>query len=297
MSASGEAPRPGENYSEGRIQALRAHPRMGEALRHSVLRSIAFYQAYPVMHRNLKDVSRFALGAIALYLDATGGLTHRRLRELSGQSGIISTGAATALLLRLRLIGYVMAAEVLPSGATKLYRPTETMTTAYRERMKIELEACAKVDETVLSVLQRLEEPGVFQSMMSVLGLDSVTAAGRPHPDARALDRLSLRTAGLMILFQLMADADQGGVFPPVGEVEVSVAALARRYEVSRSHVLTILREAEDWGMIRRLGEGRWWLEPELGKVFSTFYAVLYLGMVKAARAERAGQATERRRS
>lgn len=275
---------------------MRDDPRIEPAIRHSVRRSIAYYDATPVMHRNLKDVSRFVLGVIALYLDATGGLTHRRLRELSGQTGIISTGAATALLLRLRLIGYVAPAQVLPSGAIKLYRPTPAMTEAFRERLRIELEACAMVDSQVQSVLDRLDEPEVFPSMMAVMGADAINAAGRPHPDARALDKLSVRTAGLLILFQIMLDADDGGVFPPMAEVEVSIAGLARRFEVSRSHVLTVLRDAEEWGLIRKLGEGRWRLEPRLGLVFRTFYAVIYLGVIKGARSARAALASGRRR-
>lgn len=276
---------------------MREDPRIEQAIRHSVQRSIAYYDATPVMHRNIKDVSRFVLGVIALYLDATGGLTHRRLRELSGQTGIISTGAATALLLRLRLIGYVAPAQVLPSGAIKLYRPTAAMISAFRERLRIELEACAMIDSQVVSVLDQLDEPEVFPSMMAAMGADAINATGRPHPDALALDKLSVRTAGLLILFQIMLDADDGGTFPPEREVDLSVAGLARRFEVSRSHVLTVLREAEEWGLMRRVGEGRWRLEARMGLVFKTFYAVIYLGVVKGARSARAALATGRRRS
>jgi hypothetical protein len=284
-------------FAEPRIQAMRADPRLGAAMRHSVTRSVAYYDAAPVMHRNLKDVSRFVLGVVALYLDATGGLTHRRLRELSGQTGIISTGTATALLLRLRLIGYVTPADVLPNGAIRLYRPTEAMVTAFRDRLRIELEACALIDPRIAPVLERLDEPDVFPHLMAAMGGDAINAARNPRPDTVAIDRLSMRSAGMLIMFQLMQDADRGQGFPPVGEAQVSVSGLARRYEVSRSHVLTILRDAEEMGLIVRLGEGRWRLEPALGEVFKTFYAVLYLGFIKAARAAQAAMAGDRKRS
>lgn len=283
-----------EGFPEPRIQAMRAEPRLGEAMRHSIRRALAYYDAAPVMHRNLKDVARFTLGVVALYLDATGGLTHRRLRELSGQTGIISAGTATALLLRLRLIGYVTTAEVLPSGATKLYRPTEPMIVAFRDRLRIELEASSLLDPRIGQVLDRLEEPEVFPTLMAVMGNDAINAARNPRPDAGAIDRLSMRTAGMLIIFHLLTEADDGGVFPPVGEVEVSISDLARRYEVSRSHVLTVLRDAEGFGLVRRLSEARWRLEPELGEVFRTFYAVLYLGVIKGARAAQAALATGR---
>ena len=101
----------------------------------------------------------------------------------------------------------------------------------------------------------------------------------------------------MLIMFHRMQDAAAAEVFPPVGEARVSVSSLARRYEVSRSHVLTVLREAEDMGLIMRLGEGRWRLEPLLGEVFRTFYAVMYLGVIKAARAAQAAMAGDRDRS
>lgn len=253
---------PQVGFAEHRVQAMRANSRLEAAMRHSVTRSTAYYDAAPVMHRNLKDVSRFLLGVVALYLDATGGLTHRRLRELSGQTGIISTGAATALLLRLRLIGYVAPAETLPNGAIRLYRPTAAMITAFRERLRIELEAAVMLDPRIAPVIERLDEPEVFPHLMAAMGADSINAARHPRPDAISIDRLSMRSAGMLIMFQLIREADRGEAFPPTGETHVSVSNLARRYEVSRSHVLTVLRDAEEMGLIARLGEGRWRLEP-----------------------------------
>lgn len=303
MSASDEAPRTSEQslptvgFAESRIQAMRDDPRIEAAMRHSVTRSVAYYDAAPVMHRNLKDVSRLILGVVALYLDATGGLTHRRLRELSGQTGLISTGAATALLLRLRLIGYVAPAETLPSGAIRLYRPTPAMVTAFRERVRIELEACVLIDPRITPVVDHLDEPEVFPHLMAALGADSINAARNPRADAISIDRLAMRSAGMLIMFHLMQAADQDGAFPPTGEAQVSVSSLARRYEVSRSHVLSILRDAEDMGLIVRLGEGRWRLEPALAEVFKTFFAVLYLGVIKGARATQAAMARTRGRS
>lgn len=283
-------------FSERRIQAIRADPRLDGAIRHSVQSSVAYHDSAPIMHRNLKDVGRFTLGVIALYLDATGGLTHRRLRELSGQTGIISTGAATALLLRLRLIGYVTAAEILPSGATRLYRPTPAMVTAFRDRLRFEIEAATRLEPRIVDILHRLDEPDMFPTLMATLGADAAYAARHPRVDALAIDRLSMRQAGMLIMFQLMNDADDGGVFPPQGEVSVSISGLARRYDVSRSHVLTVLRDAETFGLIHKLEEGRWRLEPAMSEVFKTFYAVIYLGIIKGARAARAALATDRSR-
>ena len=279
-------------FAEAQIQAMRDDPRLTAAMRHSVAGALAYYHANPVMHRNVKDVGRFVLGVVALYLDATGGLTHRRLRALSGQSGLISAGAASAVLLRLRLIGYVTPEGPQVNGQIKLYRPTATMAEAFRERMRIELESASAFNPRVAAILARLDEPEVFPTLMAVLGDDTINASRNPHPDTVGIDRISTRSAGMMLMFRVMRDADTGGAFPPTGEVSVSVSGLAREFEVSRSHVLTVLRDAERAGLMTRLEEeGRWRLEPGLGEAFRTFYAVLYLGMIKGARATQAALA------
>jgi hypothetical protein len=282
-------------FAEAQIQAMRDDPRLEAAMRHSVTRALAYYRANPVMHRNVKDVGRFVLGVVALYLDATGGLTHRRLRTLSGHTGLISSGAASAVLLRLRLIGYVTPEGPQVNGQVKLYRPTAIMAAAFRERMRIELEAAAAFNPRVAAVLERLEQPEVFPTLMAVMGDDTINAARNPHPHTVGLDRISTRTAGMMLMYRILSDADTGAAFPPTGELAISVSSLAREFEVSRSHVLTVLRDAEQAGLLTRLdGEGRWRLEPSLGQAFRTFYAVLYMGMIKGARATQAALAMGR---
>ena len=64
----------------------------------------------------------------------------KRLRELSGKSGIVSAGTATAVLLRLQMIGYVTRAEA-SNGHSRPYKPTAAMEAAFRDRMRIEFEA------------------------------------------------------------------------------------------------------------------------------------------------------------
>jgi len=271
--------------AEDRIQALVADPRLDDAIRRSIRGALTSVQTDPVLHQNLKDVGRFMLGVAALYLDATGGLTHRRLRDLSGRSGLSSAGTATALLLRMRLIGYVQPDELLSNGAAKRYRPTDHMTAAFRNRVRIELQACADLDPAAAEVLARLDEPGIFARLIGELGGAAFEAARNPHPDARAIDVFAMRSAGMLIMYQLLNDADDGGPFPPSdGEVDVSIAAYARRFKVSRSHVLTVLRDAESFGVLTRLDGGRVRMETEAGKVFRLFYAVIYLGLMEGCR-------------
>ncbi|MFZ3005093.1 MAG: hypothetical protein WA047_02875 [Phenylobacterium sp.] len=292
-----DTPPPGHNrpFPYSKLEAFLARPGMDDAIRRSVLGAVAYYDAAPTLHRDVKDVSRFLLGVLALYLDASGGLTHRRLRELSGKSGILSAGTATAVLLRLQMIGYVTRADAA-NGHSRPYKPTPAMEAAFRGRMRIEFEALAHVTDEVDQMLARFDEPEVFAMLMTMMGDQSMQAAGSPNPDIEAFNKLAVRSAGLLILFDLMHQADTGGAFPPVGEVQVSVAAIARHYDVSRSHVLSVLRDIERAGWIdKRPGDGVWVLTPALRDDIRTFYGITYLGLIRAS--EMAFEALEARKA
>ncbi|WP_421934170.1 hypothetical protein [Phenylobacterium sp.] len=273
----------GRSFPYDALGAMLARPELEDAMRRSVRGAVDYYATAPTLHRNVKDVSRFLLGVVALYLDASGGLTHRRLRELSGKSGILSAGTATAVLLRLQLIGYVTRGEA-PNGLPRPYKPTAAMAMAFRDRLRIELEAVACLEPGIQALLDDLDDPATFAAFMAVMGEQSMQAAAAPNPDIAPFNALSIRSAGLLILFDLMMRADRGGPYPPQGEVEVSVAALARRYEVSRSHVLSVLRDIEAAGWMTKGGvDGTWLLTPALGQTVRIFYGITYLGLIRAA--------------
>ncbi|WP_304166059.1 hypothetical protein [Phenylobacterium aquaticum] len=273
---------------EARLDALPAHPRFEEAMRYSVRAALDYFHENPVLHRNIKDVGRLILGVVALSMDATGGLTHRRLRALSGRTGVISAGTATAVLFRMRTIGYVTRDEAGGGGLARRYRPTPDMTQAFRERMQIELDAAAILFPHVAPVRDRFGEPDMFRAVFKVLGEESIKAARDPRGDLDALNRLGTRSAGVLVLYDLLNAADvAGGGRGPLGapiELEVSVSALARKYEISRSHVLSLLRDLEAADFIARVGrEGRWALRPALRPTLETFFGVIYLGMAHVA--------------
>lgn len=280
---------------DARLQTLCAHPKFDDAMRHSVRAALAYFQINPLLHRNVKDVGRLILGVVALYLDATGGLTHRRLRTLSGQTGVISAGTATAVLFRMRAIGYVVRDEGGVGGVARRYRPTPEMIETFHDRMKIELDAAAMLMPQIAPITDRLGEPQVFAAVFTALGRESIVAASQPRAELDVLNRLAVRSAGMLVLYDLIAAADDG-VSPFGGpcEVEISVSALARKYEISRSHVLSLLRDLEAADFVCRAGrDGLWALRPALSESLRKFFGVIYLGMafVAAQAAEALGEA------
>jgi hypothetical protein len=65
------------------------------------------------------------------------------------------------------------------------------------------------------------------------------------------------RDSGSMILFEIMHSAQPGDAYPPRGPLNCSVTELAAKYEVSRSHVLKMLRDAEKDGSLVRNADER----------------------------------------
>jgi CTP-dependent riboflavin kinase len=57
------------------------------------------------------------------------------------------------------------------------------------------------------------------------------------------------------VLFTLLLADEADGAFSTERAVPVSVSALAKTFAVSRKHVLAVLREAEQHGLLRRIGD------------------------------------------
>jgi DNA-binding GntR family transcriptional regulator len=63
----------------------------------------------------------------------------------------------------------------------------------------------------------------------------------------------------------------------PTGD-PVPIAALARRFSVSRAHVLTVLREAAELGLVQPSGpRGGYRAGPRLTTAFRRFFATMLL--------------------
>lgn len=260
------------------IAHVRALPGFQDAIRSSVSNALALYDSDRALHRNAKDIGRLVLGIIALYLDATGGLTHRRLRAISGTTGIASTGRATAILWQLRRIGYVVAGGERVNGRSLRYVPTDEMTSAFRARFRIEVEAFCRIEPNAKEALSRFDEPAFFRAYVAEFGKLAIDAVLTPQAALNPLGSFSERSAGMLILYALLKEADRGREFPPVGPVTFSAPELARRFEVSRTHVRRLLGELERAGYYKNTGDGSGQLEQALADALQSFLAFGYVG-------------------
>lgn len=233
------------------IASVRAHPRFGEALRHSVTKAIDHIKVDPQLHSTFRDLGHVMLASLALFMDATGGLTHRRLRDLSASSGALSSGRAAALLLRLQFIGYVKGAPDHKNGSVRIYVPTDKMKAAYRKRLIIDLESIAMLAPEAQPIVDGFDDER-FRAYMAEMGKLMLSLGPRSHPDLAAFDAITNRNSGVLFLYMLAKEAWKSGTFPQPGTIHLNASGMARALGVSRMHVLRLLREAEAGGYLER---------------------------------------------
>ncbi|MEO8115011.1 MAG: hypothetical protein ABI655_11550 [Phenylobacterium sp.] len=264
-----------EVVSAKAIAWMRAQPGFNAAVRNSLGGGFSHNDHHPAFKRLAVDMGSLMLGVIALHLDATGGLTHRRLRSLAGNSGIVSAGRASALLMRMQMIGWVSAARDLPPGVPKLYRPTPQMIAAFQAKYRLELESIQLMAPDAGELLAWYDQPEGFRAFMAEYGVLVLRDLARPRPPVNSLLEIAGRRAGVLVLSALgIAAAEAADGSPAPAPVRISLAGLSRRFGVSRTQVAAILRDAAAAGYIRRLeAEGEAEVLPALVEAGAQVYA------------------------
>lgn len=265
-------------------EMLRTEPSYAEVLRAGTRDSLALYDSQPDVNGVFMDVGSFSLGVLALYLDAVGGITHRRLAELSGTSTILSRGRASAVLALMQFRNLVHKSPVRSAGGQIRYHPDKKLTRHFRARFRIELDALSIIEPALKPLLARWDEPGVFPSFVGLLGTELVRAGTMPPPDVDIFNQVGARRAGMLILFAIMHAADNGGDYPSVAPFELSVSATARRFRVSRSQVLRVLRDLTNAGLIELDGsQGGGRILPTMQQKFPRYGSISHSALLLCA--------------
>lgn len=246
--------------TDAQVDAAKAHPRFAQTMRAATQGALAVYDAEPLMQGALRDVGRYIAGLMALHLHATGGLTLARLRAVCTEVGITGRGRAMAILMMLRMIGYVSQVDRPGDARVKVYIPAPAMEQAFRARTRVDLEALAIMEPDLAPVIARFDGPGGFEAFARRAGEALLLALGERKPMKPGINLFSARAAGVVILYHMMLGAEAGDSFPPSRPIRASINHLAKRFAVSRTHVLRLLREAEAEGFLRRA--------PEAGETF-----------------------------
>ena len=242
------------------IEALRAEPRYRQAIAAAVADTVEYYQGRWLAHRVLNDRARFIMASVMLYLHftrredvANSGLTATRLREICVGIGLCSGGRVEAMLLMMRASGFLERAKDAGDLRMRRYVPTAKLHDLNRERQRRLLQAIDILRGTTAYAPQICAESNLARYRPFVVALGRGFLAGfrivQPTP---VLLRIIDRDVGLPLMMCIFLTSQEYSEFCPQALQNVSVAALARRFEVSRVHVRSVLRAAESAGLLLR---------------------------------------------
>jgi len=240
------------------IIRLRGHPGFAAAARAAANSSVVLYRSGRVLNALLSDRARALFSYIALYLhfagdrDGESGLTAGAIKEMCVRLGLCSRGRCEAMLALMRAVGFLVASPHADRRRRPLV-PTEKLMALHRERWGGQFDAMRLVIPAAVAYRAALNDQAFLETFVLELGRRFI-AGLRVLDSAPELAMFAERNAGMMVLFSLALAGPADERFPPSRPVPLSINALATKFSVSRKHVLTLLRDAEGQGLLRRGG-------------------------------------------
>ena len=243
------------------LDVLKAHPRFAEAMRATAVNSVEQHSRSRVTGWLLSDrtLAILALGSVCLDADtreddSRSGLTPGRFKAFCVDNRVCSEGRAAAVIAFLRLSGY-LEAETHPADRriTRL-RPSDKLAEMVRMRLRSQIEVASILCPEIAPSAGFLADPDFARAFHCGL-LGQFNAGMRLLANAPSVRLFAERDVGVLVLFALMLDADPSQALPPEGPMPLSIAALARRFRVSRTHILRLIRDAEAAGSLSRIGD------------------------------------------
>jgi hypothetical protein len=309
LSSSSESAPPGNlrrgakpwTFDPAELASLRRHPRFVEALRATASMSVMLYRGSRLTNLISNDRGRFVLALAPLYFHYTrrsdepaSGLTATRLKQFAVEQGVCSPGRTAAMIALMRWAGMIAPAPAAADRRVRLLVPTDKLIDMHRERWLHQLQAASLVLPELADSLAHFDHPA-FAPAFAVAQTEQYLSGFRFVDHAPELSLFIERNAGLLVLASILLAAAPGDGMPPREPVTVSAAALARQFHVSRTHVITLLRDAVAAHLLEREGSGhRLRMLPDLREATEKFFAAAFLYNRAAANvALRA--ATERR--
>jgi hypothetical protein len=263
------------------LARMTAHPRFIDACLISWRGSQALFQEEPLLGRSFKDISLGFFAVFAMWLDLNGELTLSAIQDFCTEHDMASPGRVAALMTQLRKIGYVEPHPTQTGGRKRRYTVTPAMIAGFREIFRTELMALALIEPSAGAVADRLAEPALFAPFLTAMGLGMANIARNKVRSPVSL--FAERNGGSLILAHIAASAGPGDSVPPRRPVPLSIAALARQFRVSRSHILRLLRDAEKEKLLQRHPDGSITLDEKLREAMLYYQAVNFMGHAACA--------------
>jgi DNA-binding MarR family transcriptional regulator len=274
------------------IAMLRAHPRFPEAARVVAEGMLGLYQGNRLLNTLVNDRGRMLIGYCALYLhyfsdpnDPLSGLTVSRMKQLCLEQSICSAGRAEAMLMVMRLFGYLEQAPNTGDRRLRLLAATERLVASHQERWERAFGAMTYVMPEAEAMLAVVRDEAFTRNLVrEVFG--HFARGVRILDYAPDLALFADRNSGMMIMFSLLTAGGDHDTFPPAKPVSVSISAVSRRFGVSRVHVRKLIRDAEQQGFLERAAgaDDRIVLRPQMTEAALNFFATIFLFLARCAR-------------
>jgi hypothetical protein len=277
------------------VVALRARPDFAAAMRASANGVVALYEGSRVLNWLMDDRGRVLFGYLALHLhysrdgaDASSGLTPTNMKALCAELDICSPGRVFAMLSLMRFRGYLMPDPDVTDRRQRRLIATEKLIAFLRDRWRPHFVAMAPLFSDGEAILGALDDPAATRPLVDAM-VARFRAGFRLVAHAPGLGLFGERNAGTLILASLLVSGRADDTVPPSQPVPISISALARRFSVSRPHVLKLIRDAADDGLIERTGQGgdHILIRPRLAEAAQNFFATTYLFFADCARQAR----------
>ncbi|MDB5472226.1 MAG: hypothetical protein JWR84_3786 [Caulobacter sp.] len=259
------------------LAAIRAHPRLDEAIRRSAQGAVELARAPSALTRLYRDYDTHMLMTLALAQHYAGGLTAGRLLGLCQEAGLGSRGRAETLVAQLQDRGGLVAVRARGDRRRHPLVPTPELLAFVHARLWVDVEAAAMVSTTAAAQAGAFEDQDFVAAYYRAL-TGAVRAAKTPLGAlGGGLGPFSDRNGGLLILCDIV---ERLAALSPSEEVAVSAADWSRRFGVSLSHVRKLLRDAAAQDRVvwrpeaRRLSLTAGHIEAMRG-----FFAYLYFGL------------------
>jgi hypothetical protein len=232
------------------------HPRLPEAVAAASAAMLDLSLDEPALGGVFKDAGRYAATMAAFHLHETEGLSLPRLKAVCVSSGLLSPGRARLLLQVLQHLGCLTA--LAGPGRAAAYGFTEGFLRAWTAHLRAALAAAGVVEPEAEALLRRADRRWLLTfGRIHAAGWLTVTDEERALRELFPILRVFLHAYGGAQMLWTLLTASQDGAFPPRRAGPVTVAGLARRFDVSRIHVRRIFDAAEQAGLAS-LGADGW---------------------------------------
>lgn len=274
------------------MAAMRRLPRFRQAAVAIAADSVEYYQGRWLANRVLNDRARFLMAIFMLFLnysrrkDVPGsGLTAARLREICARVGLCSAGRVEAMLLLMRTGGYIERAEDGNDRRVRRYVPTTKLLDLHRERHRRVFSAIDMLSgDTAYADRICGGNDESYRRFILTMGYGYLDGYRIVHA-VPVLQDIIDRDVGLPILLCVFLSNPGYAEFAPEQFKITSVAGLARRFNVSRVHVRSVLRDAAACGLILRDDEtAQVTALPALGDTIEGFFASAFVFAESCAR-------------